>query len=167
MSEWEIETMCGEKKRVDFINLIKSSEMARVNQVKVQKKRSGDRFKNFKRYYSLYNIIHNKKKYPTKLRQIAIKLMEKKHLRGLNEAVEAALDSSLVLPASDVKQLKRARNHLRALKSMKKSPPDQRRHILQAEQKGGFLSILLPIIAAIAGEGIKAAIDAKKRKKKH
>lgn len=159
--------------RQDYKNLIKSTNVASDIQKKERKrakKDNFDRFKNFKRYYSLYNVINGKKKYPQKLREAAIKMMEKKHLRGVNEAVEGALDTQLELDPEHVRQLKRTVRHLREFKSLKKNPAQQRNHLVK-NQKGGFLPLLIPIIAGIAssaiGEGVSAAIGAIKKKHHH
>lgn len=155
--------------REKFTDIVKGAE--KIEQLKrMKQKKQGDRFKNFKAYYSLYNIIHQKKKYPAKLRMQAVRFMEKKHLRGLNEAVEAALDATIDLHPEDFKTLKRLRNRLREFKSLKHSPTLQKSILIKKEQKGGFLPVLIPIIASIAssfvGEGIRGIVDAVKHKKR-
>lgn len=150
-------------------------EVATVEKMKtVSQKRKKDRFKHFKAYYSLYNIIHNKSKYPSSLRNAVVRFMTRKHLKGLNEAVEAALDATVDLHPDDVQMLGKLKSRLREFKDLKQHPDKQRQHLLKKEQKGGFLPFLIPIIAGMAstlvGEGIHAAVKAgqhSKRKKKH
>ena len=155
--------------REKFTDIVKAAkEVERIKKMKGKKSR--DRFKHFKTYYSLYNIIHQKSKYPRQLRRMIVKFMEKKHLRGLNEAVEAALDATVDLHPDDFKTLKRLRGRLREFKSLKHKPKLQKHHLIHKEQKGGFLSILIPSIASIAsglvGEGIHAAVRAGHHHKK-
>ena len=160
--------------RSSFKNIINSAGVAEKMQ-KMKKRRSkADRFKYFKEYYHLYRIMSEKKVYPLKFRAMAMRLMEKKHLKGLNEAVEAALDSTVHLNPEDVKLLKRTRAGLRDFKSMKREPMKQKKLLLQkVNQKGGFLPFLIPIIAGLAstlvGEGVHEAVKAikNKHKKKH
>ena len=165
--------------RADYQDVMKYTALGKQREEKRTKSKKGGqskkpktnaaRFKNFMRYYPLYKVLSKNKKYNPKLRETLVRQMENKHLRGLNEAVEGALDSKLELPQAHVKALKRTRNQLRDFKELKKDPLRQKNHLIK-NQKGGFLPFLIPIITSVvssaAGVGIDAISHAIKKKRR-
>jgi hypothetical protein len=146
------------------VEIINSTRQAK----RAQKQRGGA----FKKYYSLMGILTDKKKYDSRIREGLIKHMTKPQHKALDEAVSMALDPKISMEKSDEDLLRRHKNSLREYASLKKNPEAQKKLLLHTEQRGGFLSLLIPIIASIIGSvastGISHGIKAiKKHKKKH
>jgi len=108
------------------------------------------------------------------MRKAVIDCMKSSHLKGLNEIVGKVLNGKLEISnVQDFSRLSRYKNDLRNFRQNHKNPKIQRR-LLKKDQKGGFLPFLIPIIAGLVttaasegiGAGIKAAVKARKHKKK-
>lgn len=127
---------------------------------------------NFKKYYPLYKVLNDKKKYGSDISNAIIKQMKPKHHCGLNEAVDMALNKNIPLCDKSVKVLKKHANELKKYKLSKKDHKKQKQMLKKHSQKGGFLPFLIPIVSGLvsmaAKEGISAVVKAvKKKKKKH
>ena len=125
---------------------------------------------NFKKYYALYAILKDNKRYGKEMRDAVIKAMTRSQLRGLDEAVHAALNTDIPIDSKDLKRLKKHRKPLRDFHANRNNPSNQKKII---KQKGGFMSVLIPVLTSILGsvaaEGVSAiagAIHKHKNKKK-
>lgn len=121
---------------------------------------------NFKKYYALYAILKDNQRYGKEMRDAVIKTMTRTQLRGLDEAVHVALNTDIPIPQKDLKRLKKHRKPLRDFHANKNNPSSQKKII---KQKGGFLSVLIPILTGLLGsaaaEGVSAIAGAVKKHK--
>ena len=125
----------------------------------------GKKVYNFKKYYALYTLLKDNKRYDKEMRDAIIKTMTKSQLKGLDEAVHIALnDTSVPIDSKDLKKLKRYKKHLREFQANKNKHANQKKII---SQKGGFLTALIPVLTGILGtvaaEGVSAIAGAIKR----
>lgn len=132
-----------------------------VAMAKSSKKKSQNT-KTFKKYFALYRILNNPKKFPKEMREGIIKTMTKQHHKGLDEAVKLVLnDDSVTIDDHSLKKLKKYKDSLREFHSHINAPDHQKKIL---KQKGGFLSILIPVLTSILGsvaaEGVSAAATA-------
>jgi hypothetical protein len=126
----------------------------------------------FIKYYPLYRVLHDNERFGQDINDAIIKHMKPKHHKGLEEAVAIALSQNVEMPEKSVKALGKHVNELRLFNSSsKKKRNHQKRMLKKHTQKGGFMSVLIPVVASLLGsaasEGVSAIINAIKKHKKH
>ena len=125
---------------------------------KITKKRQGSDFiPDFIKFFSCYNILGNtpNRQYSHKMKSNIIKHMTNAQINGLKKPLRDILQSVIVFPEkkqndliySKIKSL-RAFNKINDIKKAKSFM------IKQNKQKGGFLSVLIPLLTTLASEGL-------------